>query len=197
MNQLVQATITVLAVVNPIVSAAILMEIVAGQPRRDRILAATRAALTILVILVVAGLIGRFVLQAYGISMETFRIVGGIIIATIGFQMMGGGLQGKDDSRDPKTDLSRLVMFAASPGTIATVVTLSAVHTADGLPLTALIAVVVVVLITWVTMVAMVTISRGAPSHGQQFATKFMGLIVIAMGLQFALEGYRAFMAAP
>ncbi len=196
MNHLVQAVVTVLAVVNPIVSGAILMEIVSGQPRRNRILAATRAALTVLVILVVAALVGRFILKAFGISMDTFQIVGGVIIAYLGFQMMGDGLQNNDDKKDSGTDLSRLVMFAASPGTIATVVTLSAVHTADGLPLTALIAVVVVVLITWAVMVAMVTVSRGTPSQGKQFATKFMGLIVIAMGLQFALEGYKAFMSA-
>jgi len=195
MNPLAQAIVTVLAVVNPFVSGAILIEIVSRQPRRSRILAATRAALTVLVILAVAVLVGRFILKAYGISMDTFRIVGGVIIAYIGFQMMGGGLQGNDDKKDSGTDLSRLVMFAASPGTIATVVTLSAVHTADGFPLTALTAVVVVVLITWAVMVAMVTISLGTPSQGQQFATRFMGLIVIAMGLQFALEGYKAFMS--
>jgi small neutral amino acid transporter SnatA (MarC family) len=30
---------------------------------------------------------------------------------------------------------------------------------------------------------------------GQQVVSRFMGLILVAMGMQFALEGYKKFMA--
>ena len=60
--------------------------------------------------------------------------------------------------------------------------------------MTALAAIGIVMVILWAAMVTMI----GASSHinlvGQQFVSRFMGLILIAMGLQFALEGYKAFM---
>jgi len=44
-------------------------------------------------------------------------------------------------------------MFAAGPGTITAVVTLAAVHTPDGLPMTAIIAAVVGTTVTFVALI--------------------------------------------
>jgi multiple antibiotic resistance protein len=197
MNPYVQATVTVLAVVNPVVCGAILVKIVAGQPKSDQIKAATKAALIVLAILVGTAFAGQFVLNVFGISMEAFRIVGGVIIAYIGFQMLGGGSHSDDGQSQSGSggDLSTLVMFAASPGTISTVVTLSAVHTPGGLPMTALVGVLAAIVVTWIVMVVVVSASGSIHAGQQKFVSSFMGLILVAMGLQFALEGYRAFMA--
>lgn len=195
MNPYVQATVTVLAVVNPVVCGAILVKIVTGQPRAGQIKAATKAALIVLAILVGTAFAGQFVLNVFGISMETFRIVGGVIIAYIGFRMLGGGSQSDDDQSSGGGDLSTLVMFAASPGTISTVVTLSAVHTPGGLPATALVGVLAAVVVTWIVMVAIVSASGNIHASQQKFVSSFMGLILVAMGLQFALDGYKDFMA--
>ena len=194
MKQYIQAAVMIFAVVNPVVSGVILMKIVSGMPIRKQVVQATRAVLTVSVILVAAAFLGRDILKAFGISMDAFQIVGGVIIAYLGFHMLSGTSRGVDHSSDPESSLGPLVMFAASPGTIATVITLSAVHTPQGLPLTALAAIGIVMVILWAAMVTMI----GASSHinlvGQQFVSRFMGLILIAMGLQFALEGYKAFM---
>ena len=195
MNPYIQATATILAVVNPVVSGAILLKIVAGQPKTDQVKAATKASLIVLAILLAAAFGGRFILGVFGISMETFRIVGGVIIAYIGFQMLGGGSHSNDDQADDAGDLSTLVMFAASPGTISTVVTLSAVHSPSGLPLTAVVSVVAAMTVTWIVMVAMVSASSRVHTGKQKIVSAFMGLILVAMGLQFALDGYKTFMA--
>jgi multiple antibiotic resistance protein len=196
MKQYVQAAVTVFAVVNPVVSAVMLLKIVSGLPARRQVHAATRAVLTVLAILVTTALLGRFVLQAFGIAISTFRIVGGVIIAYIGFQMLGGRSGASDSHKSDDAGLTPLVMFAASPGTLATVVTLSAVHTPEGLPLTALVAVAVVMALTWITMVAMILASGRLRLGSQQFVSRFMGLILASMGLQFVLDGLKAFMAS-
>jgi small neutral amino acid transporter SnatA (MarC family) len=86
----------------------------------------------------------------------------------------------------------------ASPGTITGVITLAATHTRLMFPVTALVAVVVATAIMWLAIV--LTIWLGNPANGSGFvhdtATRFMGLIVIAMGVQFALTGIRAFFEA-
>jgi multiple antibiotic resistance protein len=85
-------------------------------------------------------------------------------------------------------------MFAASPGTIATVITLSAVHNAAGVPVIALVGVVCAVFLTWVVMLVMLLAAGHFHEGGQQIATRLMGLILIAMGLQFVLTGLKDFM---
>src|SRR5262249_61195756 len=62
------------------------------------------------------------------------------------------------------------------------------------LPVTALVAVVVATVIMWVVMVFIARGgSRGAGGLLNDMLTRFMGLIVIAMGVQFALTGFHNF----
>jgi multiple antibiotic resistance protein len=73
------------------------------------------------------------------------------------------------------------------------VVTLAAVHTPDGLPLSALVASVVGAGVTLGRLAACQSGSR-ISQNTQAIVTRFMGLIVTAMGMQFVLTGYKAFM---
>lgn len=112
--------------------------------------------------------------------------------------MLAGKMQQKDTDtttrQNGKIDNSPLIMFAASPGTIATLITISINEGEKLLPIVTLISVMVSLLLTWVTMVVMASLPQKKKASGTSFATQFMGLILIAMGLQFAMEGYKAFM---
>ena len=119
----------------------------------------------------------------------------------IGFGMLRGGgtaHQGSTpDSASHKALLTPLILFAASPGTITGVITLAAAHTRFAFPVTALVAVAVATLIMWLVIALTRRLGNRASSGGfvHDTVTRFMGLIVIAMGVQFALTGTRAFFA--
>jgi multiple antibiotic resistance protein len=146
LHQMAQAILTVLAVINPVVCGSIFLTLTPDLESRQKRGAAVHAALSILIILVASALIGLHVLSVFGISLDVFRIVGGVIITYMGFDMLGGGqkiAQAPPSSgvgTDARNSLTPLVMFAAGPGTITAVVTLAAAHTPDGLPLSALAA---------------------------------------------------------
>src|SRR5262249_38162402 len=135
-----------------------------------------------------------------GISLDVFRIVGGTIIAYMGFDMLRGrqtvGQESPaDDNHAAPNSFTPLIMFAAGPGTITTVVTMAAVHTPHGLPTTATVAAVVG---TGVTLVVLLLAVRIGPHFGrgtQAIVTRFMGLIVASMGMQFVLTGLKAFLS--
>jgi multiple antibiotic resistance protein len=99
----------------------------------------------------------------------------------------------KDGASKPRS-LTPLILFAASPGTITGVITLTVTHSKLDLPITALVAIVVATAALWIVMV-LVARRGGRPSGGflRDMATRYMGLIVIAMGVQFALSGIREF----
>src|SRR5262249_59697853 len=75
-HQMVQAIVTVLAVINPVVCGAIFLTLTPSLLPTQRRWAAVRVALSILFILMVSALIGLRVLSIFGISLDVFRIVG-------------------------------------------------------------------------------------------------------------------------
>jgi multiple antibiotic resistance protein len=170
----------------------------AGRSRNQQGTDATRAALTILVILVLAALVGTRLLDLFNVSLDAFMVAGGGVLAWMGFSMLSG--QGSSRSSDTvaanaKDSLTPLILFAASPGTITGVITLAAAHTRLNFPITALVAVVIASAVTWLVMLLVARVGRKDSEGGfaQGTITRFMGLIVLSMGVQFALTGLHQF----
>jgi multiple antibiotic resistance protein len=201
MEQQLQAIATVLSLVNPVVCGVMFARIQAGRDRATLLTAATKAALAVLVILVLAALVGARVLQIFGVSLDAFSVAGGGVLSWIGFSMLradaapaqapstGGGAE--------KPSLTPLILFAASPGTITGVITLAVAHGQLLFPVPALVAVAAATAVMWL---AMVLVARGG-THApgglvRDTATRFMGLIIVAMGVQFTLTGARSFFLA-
>ena len=90
LHQMVQAIVTVLAVINPVVCGSILLTLTPKLAPAQRRRKAVRVALSILIILIASALIGLRVLSVFSISLDVFRIVGGMIIAYMGFDMLSG-----------------------------------------------------------------------------------------------------------
>ena len=200
LHHLMQAIVTVLAVINPVVCGSIFLTLTSDLDLRQKRLAAIRVALSILIILAGSALIGLRVLSVFGISLDVFQIVGGIIIAYMGFGMLGGGHQPAQAPPSAATgshipnSLAPLVMFAAGPGTITAVVTMAAVHTPTGLPMSALAASAIGAGVTFAVLLLASQLGSRINRSTQAVVTRFMGLIVTAMGMQFALTGLKAFM---
>jgi multiple antibiotic resistance protein len=200
MEQHLQAIVTVLSLVNPLICGTMFAQVEAGQSRAIRLADATKAALAVLVILVITALVGARVLQIFGVSLDAFSIAGGGVLSWIGFAMLrGNSPQAQDSSKNrtaAKRSLGPVILFAASPGTITGVLTLAVAHSKLALPITALVAVVVATVVLWGVM-ALVA-HRGSPARDpgsllNDMMPRFMGLIVIAMGVQFALTGFHNF----
>jgi multiple antibiotic resistance protein len=197
-SQMVQAIVTVLAVINPVVCGSIFLTLTSKLTPAQKRLAAIKVASSILIILVVSALIGLKILSIFSISLDAFRIVGGMIIAYMGFDMLSGRhtvgqAPPPNGDADAQSSLAPLIMFAAGPGTITTVVTLAAVHTPDGLPLTAIAAAIIGAGVTLATLLLTVQMGSRLGSSTQAIVTRFMGLIVASMGMQFVLAGLKAF----
>ncbi len=197
MREHLQAIVTVLSLINPVVCGAMFARVEAGRPRDQQVTEATSAALAILVILVLAALVGTRLLDHFNVSLDAFMVAGGGVLAWMGFSM----LSGKGTSPPPdvpansKASLTPLILFAASPGTITGVITLAAAHTRLNFPITALVAVVIASAVTWLVMLLVARIGRKDSEGGfaQDTITRFMGLIVLSMGVQFALTGLHQF----
>ena len=90
MEQHLQAIVTVLSLVNPLICGTMFAQVEAGQTRATQLADATKAALAVLVILVIVALAGARVLQVFGVSLDAFSIAGGGVLTCIGFSMLRG-----------------------------------------------------------------------------------------------------------
>ena len=198
MEQQLQAIVTILSLVNPMICGAMFARIEAGQDRAARLADATKAALAVLVILVVAALVGAKVLKVFGVSLDAFSVAGGGVLSCIGYSMLWASSALVQDpakeNADHKQSITPLILFAASPGTITGVITIAVSHAGLLLPVTALVAVAVATAVMWIVMVLVARGGARAPGgFWRDTATRFMELIVVAMGVQFALTGLRNF----
>src|SRR5262245_14813214 len=187
MQQELQAIVTVLSLVNPLVCGAMFARIEAERSTLERRGDAIKVALAVVIILSGAALVGTQLLHLFGVSLDAFMVAGGGVLAWMGYSMLSGhGSSSPSAPSGTSASLTPLIMFAASPGTITGVITLSAAHTRLGFPITALVAVVVASALTWLAMVIVGRVPHQSVRGGfaRDAATRFMGLIVISMGVQ-------------
>ena len=192
MQSYTQSIIAMLAVVNPFICAVMLLQADTDGDKKHNIVEGLKAMGIVLAILLGAALGGKYILHGFGITLTTFKIVGGIILGFIGTQMMIGSSTANfsDASQSHRT---RVIMFAASPASIAMVVTLGTVQPHQEIPLNAVVGTMVAVATAALAIVVTQALWADKKVKQSNIGSRFMGMIIAAMGLQFALDGIKAF----
>jgi multiple antibiotic resistance protein len=203
MDHLVQAIAAILAITNPLGAAPVFValtdELQPAQRRRE----AFRAALVVLVILVVAALVGRWILRAFGVSVPAFQAAGGLVIVLMGLEMLRGSPSRvqHDPQAGPVEGDPIIVPFAmpliAGPGAITTVITLAS--RGHGWPslVEPIVGVIVAALALTASLLSSTWLEERVKHHGHGLFLRFMGLILVAIGAQLLLSGVTSFQAGP
>lgn len=147
-----------------------------------------------------SALIGKELLEAIGIDLKAFGIVGGLVLVLMGFEMLLGGepsrAQGGEDAREeahPQSAEDQIIVpyaipFMAGPGAITTVITIaSSGEGSDGV-WAALIAVAITVALIPVGHLMLVN-RMNFSDQTMSLLTKFGGLFVATIGAQLMLNG--------
>lgn len=201
MKEHIQAIVTILALVNPVMCMAIFSNCVENVSKEEKERGAFKALGAIGIVLFVAAIAGTAILGVFGISLNAFSCAGGGILVWIGANMLKAKPEdshaGTAQTSKSSVSLAPLILFAASPGTIMGVITIAAAHEKRFLPLTAIVGVLVTLVILAVALLMatrVVGILRKV-ALAKEMITSYMGVIVIAMGVQFAMNGIKGFLA--
>ena len=186
-----QGILTIISLVNPMICSQIFNGIEKGKKYEEKLKDLTETVLTVGVILSLSAFLGSKILHLLGISLDAFQVAGGFVLVSIGFNMLNQ--KKNNDETEKDKSLTPLILFAASPGTITGVITLSITQAENSIPVVALISIAVVLLIMWVMIAIMSKKSSTKSTKSGQLATRFMGLIILAMGIQFILTGVSTF----
>ena len=82
--------ITLFALLNPIGMLPVFISYTANERKEVQRLVALFVSLTVMALLLVFLLIGSPILQFFGVSLDSFRIAGGILLLTIGIGIVNG-----------------------------------------------------------------------------------------------------------
>jgi multiple antibiotic resistance protein len=193
---------SILIIVNPLGATLIYVSLTTTLDRPARNIIARDSCRFALLILLFVAVLGAWILQLFGISLEAFRIAGGILLFGIGMEMVYAKTSRtkltateKYESRD--TDDIAIMPIAipmiAGPGAITTTIVLMN----EAIPLTPLaigvvfFSIILSIVITYYMMLNSDYIMSKIGQREYRAINRLMGMLLIAIAVQFVLTGIR------
>jgi len=195
----ISAFITLFVVIDPPGCAPIFYGLTSGASAEQRRRMGMRAVLVATLILLAFAAVGEDFLRLLGISLEAFRIAGGIMLFFIAMDMVFEKRTQRREDRVQKIketpeieDVSVFPMampMIAGPGSIATVMLLMARAHGMEQSLVVLAALASVLLILAVALLTIGPLMRLVGTQVEAVITRLLGVILAALAVQFVLDG--------
>jgi multiple antibiotic resistance protein len=190
---------SLIIIVNPLAATLTFVSLTSGMEEGARLRIASESCRYALIILVVFALLGGIILQLFGITIEAFRIGGGILLFLIGMEMVYARTSRakltateKYESREAE-DISMTplaIPMIAGPGAITTTIVL--MNEAVGSYFEAgivLASILVSILLTFVMMSRSDIIVAKVGQKEFRAVNRLMGMMLIAIAVQFVIAG--------
>jgi multiple antibiotic resistance protein len=197
-NEYVRLLVGLLALINPLTVLPIFLGLVQGRTESDKRHISTVAAVTVLVTLLIFTYFGGALLDLFAITVDSFRIAGGILLLLTALEMMRAKAAARAGGEDTEVNITSIgivplgIPLLAGPGAIVTTIV-----DATALPGVAhkLMVSAVVVLVAIVVYVALRLSAKAGTYMSPTAMTIFnrvMGLIIASIAIEFMLGGLAA-----
>ena len=202
---------TLLAIINPLEAIPVFLNLLTGKNAAVQRGVARKSCLYATYLMFFFLIFGSLLLKAFGVSLSMVRVVGGIVLTRIGFELFSpssgkgiiptGGSKQADGMDVAFTPLAMPIMFG--PGGIATLISMAAtLHLSlswrSGQQLEAIAATGLAIIATMFTVYLSLAYSRKIlkkiGSSGIDAATRITGFFVSAMGVGLILNGLMEFL---
>jgi multiple antibiotic resistance protein len=192
---------SILFIVDPIASIPTFLVLTADADPLHRRRMGKRAAWTCFLVLSGFGIAGTFIFKMFGITLPAFRIAGGLIMILIGLDMVQARRsQTKETPSETQQAMEKEdvgivplgVPMLAGPGSISTVIALMAQSTSWAHSVSIIVSVALTAFLAYWTLAAADRLGRRMGDTGIHILTRFMGLLLMAIAVQFILSGLTA-----
>ncbi|MEL6837750.1 MAG: MarC family protein [Pseudomonadota bacterium] len=199
---LIAAFTTMFIIIDPPGLAPVFIALTQGMTAAQRRAIAIRACVVSAVLMILFLFLGETVLGFIGISMDAFRIAGGILLFLTALDMLFQKRQarreesaatGQAEHEDDPSVFPLALPLIVGPGAITTIILLAgeAQGAADfGAIAGVLMAVLFIVLLAFL---AAPSIERALGKTGLNIVTRVLGMLLAALAVQFVLDGLRGF----
>lgn len=209
LDSFLNAFITLFVTIDPIGNAPLFLGLTVGLSAKDRRATAIRGSVVAFGILTLFAITGTVILDAIGITIDAFRIAGGILLFVTAFEMIYSQRQ---ERRQVATDaavadkVASLAVFPlaipllAGPGTISATILLSSQLSNDGdaangfVARVTLIAIIALIMsLTAALLIAAEMLDKYISVTGKLVLTRLLGVLLAALSVQYIADGVLAF----
>lgn len=198
---------TLLAIINPLEAIPVFLQLTQGKDAADKNKVARQACTYSLLLAFFFLLFGTLMLRLFGVSLSMIRIVGGIILTRIGFQMFTPPTPAKaspaiaGEPPAPEEDVAFVplalpIMFG--PGAIATIIGMASTIKKSSDELASFVAIclaiVATIAVTYLSLIYSKWILQRVGPKGIDAATRIVGFFVSAMGMGLVFHGIVEFL---
>lgn len=184
------------SVINPLGTVPIFVGLTQEYSASERSRTSLLTAVNIFVILLISFFTGRFILHFFGISIESLRIAGGLIIVTSGFALLTGsyskhkGMEKervKNDAfqRDSVSLTPLAIPMLAGPGSISLLIGMYEDYSIISEKIITILAILGVCLATFLVLRSSHYIVKMLGASGINAISRIIGFIVIAIGIEY------------
>lgn len=204
---ILNAFVTLFVTVDPIGNAPLFLGLTVGMTSMDRRVVAIRGCLVALLILALFAITGTAILDAMGITIDAFRVAGGLLLFYTAFEMIYEKRQERKEEVSKsavKAHIASISVFPlaipllAGPGTISATILLSsemsaasAEHHWIGIA-TLLVVIFVLLLLTAITLMAAELLDKYIGNTGKMILTRLLGVLLAALSVQYVADGAQA-----
>ena len=199
---LIAAFTTMFIIIDPPGLAPVFIALTQGMTAAQRRAIAIRACVVSLGLMLVFLFLGEAVLGFIGISMDAFRIAGGILLFLTALDMLfqkrqarreENAAEGQAEHEDDPSVFPLALPLIVGPGAITTIILLAgeAQGAADFGAIAGVI--VAVLLIVLLAFLAAPVLERVLGKTGLNIVTRVLGMLLAALAVQFVLDGLRGF----
>ncbi|MBI5846973.1 MAG: YchE family NAAT transporter [Nitrospirae bacterium] len=189
---------TLLAIVNPLGAIPIFISLTGTMASEERRRIINTASITVVVVLIVSALLGKPLLDFFGISIASFKVGGGILLLLMAISMMQATYAQTKQTREEEAEAEEKGSIAvvpiampllAGPGAISTII-IYADASPHVLHITLLIiSSVLVAGLTWIALNIASPLRRVMSKTAINIATRLMGLLLAAIAVEFIAGG--------
>lgn len=189
---------TLFAVINPLGITPIFVAMTEKYDSETRSKIARKGIITGSMILIVFTLLGSIIFQFYGITVEAFQIMGGVVFFRSGMRMLDakvGRSRTTESEREEFKDTDEIaispigVPLITGPGAITGVVILSGKAPTNFSVLVLLFSVIISMFIFYFILKAGNYIGQKIGIAGMRVIERMMGLILMVIAVQFIING--------
>ena len=187
------------SIVDPPGASPVYVALTSDRPRPDRNRIALHTSLYFLLILLSFFLAGTYILSFFGLTIHAFRIAGGLALLSSGFALMNGKFarrRGYDKDMEKQSQERQDIAFSpmampmlSGPGSISYLITQYAQHPAWNERVLIITAIFAVTALVWALLRIAPFLFRILGNGGLNAIARIMGFIVIAIGVQFIVDG--------
>jgi multiple antibiotic resistance protein len=191
---------SIFVLVDPIAAVPAFLAMTSHTDRARRRHMAVRAAWTCFAVLLLFSMGGTFIFKLFGITLAAFKIAGGLILGLIGLDMLKAKRSPTKETHDEtvegaeKEDVGIIplgIPMLAGPGSISSVMVLMSQNT-DWLHTVIVVgAIGAVAGVSFLVLAAADRVSSYLHETGIRILTRMMGLLLLAIAVQFVLNGLK------